>query len=120
MKRTFSKQFGRMTEDLELALEEHMIFVHYKKGNCEKSACILKNEDKPLTEYIAPFLTENNVSDDLRTEVNDYLKEAKNISGKHWNDFTDFLMKALSLHMVFAVTLAVSIFIGFKSGELLD
>ncbi|RHW34160.1 DUF3939 domain-containing protein [Neobacillus notoginsengisoli] len=120
MKRKFSKTYGRVNEDIELALEEHMIFVHYKRGNIEKSACLLKNENRPLKEYVDSFLKENNVSEELKTEVIEYLQDAKNLSGKQWSEFTDFLMKALSLHMVFAVTLAVSIFIGYKSGAYLD
>jgi Protein of unknown function (DUF3939)/Putative F0F1-ATPase subunit Ca2+/Mg2+ transporter len=120
MKKTFSANFGRVTEDIELGLEEKMIYVHYKKGPYEKSACILKNEDKPLEDYLNSFLEENNVSDDLKTKVIEYLKNAKDINSQHWNDFSNFLMKALSLHMVFAFTIGISVFLGYKGGSLLD
>lgn len=120
MKRTFTKNYGRVTEDLELGLEEHMILVHYKKGELEKSACILRNEKKHLHEYVEPFLEEYNVSEELKGDVADFLKDAGNLNGKQWGEFTDFLMKALSLHMVFAVTLGVSIFAGYKAGAYLD
>lgn len=120
MKRKFSKNYGRVTEDLELGLEEHLILVHYKKGELEKSTCIIRNEKKHLHEYVDPFLEEFNVSEELKRDVAEFLKDAGDLNGRQWGEFTDFLMKALSLHMVFAVTLGVSIFAGYKAGAYLD
>ncbi|RDU35354.1 hypothetical protein DRW41_18910 [Neobacillus piezotolerans] len=120
MKRTFSNNFGRVAEDIELGLEENLVHIHYKKGDLEKSACLIKNEAKPLMESLADFLAENNVSDELRAEVSLFLNEADSQKEKEWTDFTNFLMKALSLHMVFAFTIAVSVYIGYKTGGFLD
>ncbi|OCA84391.1 hypothetical protein A8F94_16955 [Bacillus sp. FJAT-27225] len=120
MKKTFSAKFGRTTEDLELGLEEKLIYIHYKKGNHEKSACILKSEDKPLDEYLYPFLEENNVSDTLKSSINDYLKNVKDLKNQQWSEFSIFLMKALSLHMVFAFTIAIAVFLGYQGGSKLD
>ncbi|WP_316571224.1 AtpZ/AtpI family protein [Neobacillus sp. YIM B06451] len=120
MKRTFSKNVGRVAEDLELGLEENMIIVHYKKGEYEKSARLLKTETKPLKNSLASFLAENNVSDELKAEVAVYLDEAGGQKGKEWADSTSFLLKALSLHVVLALVIAISVFIGYKTGGFLD
>ncbi|WP_409274178.1 AtpZ/AtpI family protein [Neobacillus sp. SCS-31] len=120
MKRTFSKNVGRVAEDLELGLEENMIIVHYKKGEYEKSARLLKTEAEPLKNRLESFLAENNVSDELKTEVAVYLEEAGNQKGKEWADSASSLLKALSLYMVFALVIAISVFIGYISGDFLD
>lgn len=120
MKRTFSKNFGRVTEDLELGLEEHLIYVHYKKGDYEKSASLLKSDGNLPKDSLYAFLAENNVSDDLKADISDFLDKAGSLKGKEWSDFTNFLMKAFSLHMVFGFAIAISVFIGYKIGDLLD
>lgn len=120
MKRTFSKNFGRVTEDLELGLEENLIYVHYKKGDYEKSACLLKNDGKPPKDSLDAFLAENNVSDDLKADISGFLYEAGSLKGKEEGGFTKFFMKALSLHVVFALAIAISVFIGYKIGDFLD
>ena len=50
MRHKFTKYQGRVTENLELGFEEKYIYVHYTKGNKEKTACILKNKDKTKSE----------------------------------------------------------------------
>jgi hypothetical protein len=59
MKQTFIIYMGRVTEKLELELEDKWIYAHYTKGTIEKTACILKNENKSQLDYLSSFFKEN-------------------------------------------------------------
>lgn len=120
MKHKFTKYLGRVTENLELGFEEKWIYVHYTKGSIEKTACLLKNENKSEQEYLEVFLKENNVSEEMKKEVRKFFKNEKTHNDAHWNEFTTFLMKALSLNMVFGITIALCVYAGYKVGALLD
>ncbi|MFZ7945350.1 MULTISPECIES: AtpZ/AtpI family protein [Bacillaceae] len=120
MKHKFTKDLGRVTENLELGFEEKWIFVHYTKGSHEKTACLLKNENKSVEEYLEGFFEENKVSSEMKNEVKKFLKNENNSNETHWNEFTLFLMKALSLNMVFGIAIAISVYAGFKLGTFLD
>ncbi|MFK9094151.1 AtpZ/AtpI family protein [Bacillus salipaludis] len=120
MKHKFTKYLGRVTENLELGFEEKWIYVHYTKGSTEKTACLLKNEKKSEDEYLERFFEENKVSEEMKKEVNKFLKNDKNHNDTHWNEFTNFLIKALSLNMVFGISIALSVYGGFKLGSFLD
>lgn len=120
MKYRFTKYLGRVTEHFELGFEDKFIYVHYTKGSLEKTAYILNNENKSREEYLEEFFIENNVSEDMKKEVKKFLIQEKNSTGEHWNEFTNFLMKTLSLNMVFGVTIALTIFGCFKLGAYLD
>lgn len=120
MKHKFTKSLGRITENLELGFEEKWIYVHYKKGAIERTACLLKNENKSEEEYLDGFFEENEVSEEMKNEVKKFFKSGKNHSNEHWSEFTNFLIKTLSLNMVFGITIALSVFGGYKLGALLD
>ncbi|MBY0144923.1 AtpZ/AtpI family protein [Neobacillus niacini] len=120
MRHKFTKYLGRVTENLELGFEEKYIYVHYTKGNTEKTACILKNKDKTKSEYLEPFFKENKVSEEMKKEVRKFLDNEKNFNDQHWNEFTNFLMKTLSLNMVFGLTIALTVFGFYKLGSFLD
>jgi F0F1-type ATP synthase assembly protein I len=120
MKHKFTKYLGRVTENLELGFEEKWIYVHYTKGAIEKTACLLKNEDKTEIEYLEGFFKENNVSEEMKKEVVKFFDKGKNKNEEHWNEFTTFLMKTLSLNMVFGITIALCVFGGYKLGSFLD
>jgi len=120
MRHKFTKSSGRVTESLELGFEEKWIYVHYKKGAIEKTACLLKNENKTEQEYLDSFFEETQVSEEMKIEVTDFFNSGKNHSDEHWKEFTNFLIKTLSLNMVFGITIALSIFAGYKLGALLD
>ncbi|MCM3767319.1 AtpZ/AtpI family protein [Neobacillus niacini] len=120
MKHKFTKYLGRVTENLELGFEEKWIYVHYTKGSIEKTACLLKNEDKSEKEYLEGFFKENNVSEEMIIEVRRFFEKGKNKNDEHWNEFTNFLMKTLSLNMVFGITIALCVFGGYKLGSFLD
>ena len=120
MKHKFTKYLGRVTENLELGFEDKFIYVHYTKGNTEKTACILKNENKTEIEYLEDFFADNNVSEEMRKDVRKFLKSDKDANGEEWNEFTNFLMKTLSLNMVFGITIALTVFAFYKLGSYLD
>jgi F0F1-type ATP synthase assembly protein I len=120
MRHKFTKYLGRVTENLELGFEEKYIYVHYTKGNTEKTACILKNKEKTKSEYLEPFFEENKVSEEMKKEVRKFLDNEKNFNNQHWNEFTNFLMKTLSLNMVFGLTIALTVFGFYKLGSFLD
>ena len=120
MRHKFTKYLGRVTENLELGFEEKYIYVHYTKGKTEKTACILKNNDKTKSEYIESFFEENKVSEEMKKDVRKFLNNEKNFNEEHWNEFTNFLMKTLSLNMVFGLTIALTVFGFYKLGSFLD
>lgn len=120
MKQKFSRQFDRTTEMLELGLEESWTYIHYAKGSKEKTACVLKNDDESLEDYLEKFFKENAVSDEIKKDVRKFLKNEENLVSSNWKEFTNFLMKALSLHMVFGVAIALAIYGGYRLGTLLD
>jgi len=121
MKHKFTKYLGRVTENLELSFEEKWIYVHYTRGSSEKTACLLKNENKSEEEYLETFFQENKVSSEMKKEVNKFLKNERNRRNDiHWNEFTNFLLKALSLNMAIGIAIALSVYGGFKLGTFLD
>ena len=120
MRHKFTKSIGRITELLELGFEETMIYVHYTRGSHEKTACLMKNENKPDAVYLEEFFKDNHVSEEMMNEVREFLKSENTGNDKHWNEFTNFLMKALSLNMVFGIAVAICVFGGYKLGSVLD
>ncbi len=120
MKHKFTKYLGRITENLEIGFEEKFIYVHYTKGKTEKTACILKNNDKTQSEYLEAFFEENNVSEEMKKEVRKFLNNEKNFNDEHWTEFTNFLMKTLSMNMVFGLTVALTVFAFYKLGSFLE
>ncbi|WP_423801423.1 AtpZ/AtpI family protein [Neobacillus sp. SAB-20_R2A] len=120
MRHKFTKNLGRVSENLELGFEEKWIYVHYNRGSVEKNACLLKNENKSDLEYLEGFFKENNVSEEMKKEVRKFFETEKPNPDPHWQEFTSFLMKTLSLNMVFGVTIAICVFGGYKLGNYLD
>jgi 5-bromo-4-chloroindolyl phosphate hydrolysis protein len=122
MKQTFTKYLGRITEKLELGLEEKWIYLHYTKGGFERTACILKNAEKSQQEYLDSFYKENGVSEAMKKEVEKFFMNEKEFADgpKHWKEFSNFLMKTLSINMVLGITIALSVYGGYKIGTLLD
>ncbi|MDP4083989.1 MAG: AtpZ/AtpI family protein [Bacillota bacterium] len=120
MKHKFVKHLNRTTEIMEIGMEDTYTYVHYKKGSIEQTACVLKNGDITLESYFEKFFKENKVSEEMRKDVRKLLKNEKYIANFHWKEFTNFLMKTLSLHMVFGLTVALSVFLGYKLGDYLD
>jgi F0F1-type ATP synthase assembly protein I len=47
-------------------------------------------------------------------------KRGKNHKDENWNEFTNFLTKAVSLNMVFVLTIGLSVYGGYSLGTLLD
>lgn len=120
MKHEFSKTFGALTEKLELDIEEKWIYVFYSRGNIEKTAYILKNSNKTNAEYISDFLIDNDVSDDLKDEISNYIFSEKSKKETDWHKFTIFLIKMLSFNIIICIMLGITIFGSFKLGSYAD
>lgn len=120
MKRKFTKTHGKITETFEIGLEDKWIYVHYERGSSETNACLLKNENKTNLEYISGFLKENNVSEAMIKEIKTFLNNEKHTAESRWKEFTNFLMRALSLHLVLGMILALVLFAGFRLGSIWD
>ncbi|MEH7109877.1 AtpZ/AtpI family protein [Bacillus sp. JJ1764] len=120
MKHKFTKNLGRITENLELGFEGKWIYVHYSKGSEEKTACLLKNENKTDKEYLDHYFAENPLSVEMEKEVMKFIEKEKTRDDTHWNEFSAFLMKTLSLNMVFGISIALCVFGGYKLGSFLD
>jgi hypothetical protein len=121
MKQTFTKNIGRVTEKLELELEDKWIYAHYTKGSIEKTTCILKNEDKSQMEYLSSFFKEINVSEAIKKEVEKYFITLKDSNASaHWKEFTNFLLKTLSLHTALGIAIAIAVYTGYLLGSKLD
>jgi F0F1-type ATP synthase assembly protein I len=120
MKHKFKVDLGRITENLELGFEEKWLYVYYQKGSIEKTACLLKNENKSDEEYLEGFFEENEVTNEMKKEVNAFFKDGKNHKNDQWTEFTNFLTKAVSLNMVFVFTIGLSVYGGYKLGTIMD
>lgn len=120
MKHKFVKQYNKITETLEVGLEESWTYVHYSKGTKEKTACILKSNPQPIEESLEEFFKENGVSEEIQKSVRKFLKNEQNLVGFQWKEFADFLLKALSSHIVFGIAIALGVYGGYKLGIYLD
>ena len=121
MKKKFITSQGRIDETLELSEEQKWIYIHYLRGEHEKTAYIIKNEEKPLLNYLTDFLNECHVSEEIRDQLIEYLNKAEeNSIHTNWLHFSTFLIRTLSINVVILITLAASIFGGFKGGEWAD
>jgi F0F1-type ATP synthase assembly protein I len=120
MKHKFTISLNKVTENLELGFEEKWIYAHYKKGAIEKTACLLKNDKKSEEEYLDAFFEDNQVSEEMKMEVKNFFESGISHKDEHWNEFTNFLIKTLSLNMVFGITIALCVFGGYRLGTLLD
>ncbi|WP_042455141.1 AtpZ/AtpI family protein [Neobacillus dielmonensis] len=120
MKHKFIKYLGRVTEELELGFEEKWIYVHYTKGSIEKTACLLKNEGKSEWDYLEGFLNDNSVSEEMKKDVRSFFEKGRKEEINHWSEFSTFLMKTLSLSMVFGISIAVCVYGGYKLGNWID
>jgi hypothetical protein len=116
----FIKHFNRMTESIEISIQEGWIYIHYANDNIEKTVYALKNDEITIETYIEQFFKENRVSEEIRKDVRNYLRNEKPKGNAHRDEFINFLFKALSLHMVFGLTIALTVFAGYKLGMFLD
>ncbi|WML43251.1 DUF3939 domain-containing protein [Neobacillus sp. PS3-40] len=117
MNQKISKHFNRMTESFEIGLEESSTYIHYTRGSIEKTVYALKSDEVTTESYFENFFEENNVSEEMRKDVRKFLKHKKN---PNWDEFSSFLLKAITLHLVFGVTIALSVFVCYKLGTIID
>ncbi|NWQ42355.1 AtpZ/AtpI family protein [Bacillus sp. EB106-08-02-XG196] len=120
MKKEFIKEHGKMVERFILDNEEKWIYIHYHRGNFEKSSYILINTPDSTNEFIEKFFNEYNVSAEMQEEVRKHLSQETRTAQSHFQEFLSFLVTTLSLHLMIGVALGMSIFGGVKLGEWLD
>lgn len=116
MRQSFTKSLGKVTENLELNIEEKWIYLFYTRGKIEKTAYILKNSDKTIEAYISNFLEENHISEDLKAEIKKYISTDHQRKETDWHKFSVFLIKTLSVNIVVCFMLGLAIFAGYKMG----
>lgn len=120
MKQKFEKHYNKITESLELDLEEKWTYIHYTKGSKEKTACILKNEPKSLEDYLEDFFKENLVSEDISKEVKRFLKSETNDAGLQWKEFADFIFKTITYHLFWGIAIFLVVYGSYQLGINLD
>jgi hypothetical protein len=121
MRKKFVISQGRINETLEFSEENKYIYVHYLRGEHEKTAYIIKNEEKPILEYLSEFLNECHVSVELREQLKDFLTLLdENATQANWLQFSTFLIRTLSINVVILMAMAASVYGGFKGGDWAD
>jgi F0F1-type ATP synthase assembly protein I len=120
MKKEFIKEHGKMIEKLVIDHEAKWIYIHFTKGHFEKSSYFLKNEPTATIQLVQKFFEEYHVSDELREEVIKHLTNEKSTAESHFQEFLNFLITTLSMHLMVGVALGISIYGGYKLGYKLD
>jgi hypothetical protein len=121
MKKKFVIPKGRINETLEFSEENKYIYVHYQRGEHEKTAYIIKNEEKPILEYLSEFLNECHASMELREELKDFVtKLEENGTHANWLQYSTFLIRTLSINVVILMAMAASVYGGYKGGDWAD
>ncbi|MCT8136862.1 AtpZ/AtpI family protein [Anaerobacillus sp. CMMVII] len=112
MKKTIVKQHEDMLEKMEIINEDRWIYVHYWRGNHEKTAIFLKDTDKSIDHYFQEFYSENAVTFQMICEVNKFIRKQK--------DDLEYVLKVSSLHLSLGIMFALACLAGFKLGSKLD
>lgn len=120
MKHQFIKNDNGSKELLELDLKENLTYIHYSKGSKEKTACVLKSSQVSLENYLDTFFKENHVSEEIIKDVRKFFTNQNKNTGPQWREVIDFLLKSLSLNIVFGVIAAFAVYGGYKLGTYLD
>lgn len=120
MKQKFIRHYNGITESLELGLEENWTYIHYTKGTVEKTACVLNNSQESLDDFLEDFYKENLVSEEIIKDVHKFLQNEKNLVSSQWSKFVDFLLRTMSLQIVFGITILIAVIVGYKLGTKLD
>ena len=66
------------------------------------------------------FWQENDVSDELKSEIQSFLQSRNKTEKDNLMQFSTFLIKAISYNLVIGAILAMSIYGGFKLGSKVD
>jgi hypothetical protein len=109
-----------MTESIEIGIEESWIHIHYTRDKIEKTVYALKSSEITVEAYFEKFFEENRVTEEMRKDVREFLQNQKQPTNLHYQEFKSFLSKAISLHLVFGVTIALVVFGGYELGLSLD
>jgi hypothetical protein len=120
MKAEFKKKLHNTEERFLLQREQKWIYIQYTRGDIEKGAYILRNEPNSVNDYLTQFFNENHVSDEIRTEVANYLNSGEESVQKSLQEFINYLLTTFSVIMMAGISLGLIIFGGYKGGSRLD
>lgn len=120
MKAEFKKKHDLVEERFIFQKEQKWIYIQYTRGETEKGAYILRNEANSVLDYLTQFFNENHVSEEIRTEVTNYLNSGEENIQKSLQEFINYLLTTLYVTITAGITLGFIIFGGYKGGNSLD
>jgi F0F1-type ATP synthase assembly protein I len=120
VKKEFIKEHGKMVEKFILDNEAKWVYIQYSRGNVEKSSYFLKSGADSLNEHIEKVFNDYNVSDIMQEEIRKHLSQETRSMESHFQEFLNFLITTLSLHLMIGAALAMAIYGGYTLGEKLD
>lgn len=121
MKTNLVREHGKLIERFEIDNEPNYVYIKYFKGNFSNTAFILKNDPNAVHDYLEKLFKDYYVSPQLQKDVRNLFKQQVVLkTDSNWQEFVNFLTITLSLHLMVGVALGISIFGGYRLGELLD
>jgi len=120
MKAEFKKKHDHFEERFIFQKEQKWIYIQYTRGETENGAYILRNEANSVLDYLTKFFNKNHVSEEIRTEVTNYLNSGEENIQKSLQEFINYLLTTLYVTITAGITLGFIIFGGYKGGNSLD
>ncbi len=121
MKTNLVREHGKLIERFEIDNEPNYVYIKYFKGSFSNTAFILKNDPNAVHDYLEKLFKDYYVSPQLQKDVRNLFKQQVVLKkDTNWQEFVNFLTITLTLHMLVGVALGISIFSGYRLGEMLD
>jgi hypothetical protein len=121
MKTKLVREHGKLTERFEIDNEPNYVYIKYFKGSFSNTAFILKNDPNAVHDYLEKLFKDYYVSPQLQKDVRNLFKQQVVLkTDSNWQEFVNFLTITLSLNLMVGVALGISIFGGYRLGELMD
>jgi hypothetical protein len=120
VKHEFVHEHGKLIEKLVIDQSVNWIYINYTKGNFEKSAYTLKKSSGESIEFIKRFIEDNQVSENIKLKVEKVLYTQRNSLEESFQEFINFLVTTLSLHLIVGFSQGLSIYGGFQLGQKMD
>lgn len=121
MKANLIREHGKLVERFEIDDEPDYVYIQYFKGKFENSALILKNTPNAVHDYLEKYYKDYHVSEELQKEASKFFKQKGQLKAdSNMQEFINFLTITLSLNLMVGAALVISIYGGYRLGELLD
>jgi hypothetical protein len=121
MKTNLVREHGKLIERFEIDNEPNYVYIKYFKGSFSNTAFILKNDPNAVHDYLEKLFKDYYVSPQLQKDVRNLFKQQVVLkTDSNWQEFVNFLTITLSLNLMVGVALGISIFGGYRLGELMD